>query len=82
VSTDKSEEYRQRTEQFPPFAMRITSYRISGKFHCTVDNLDPGAVIARSEGETREEAESKAVARARARLEYSLASLKMRDESA
>jgi len=47
-----------------------------------VDNVDPGAVIARSEGATREEAESKAVTRARERLEYSLASLRIRQESA
>lgn len=78
MSTMKTEEYVQRTESTPEYTYRVTTYRIGGKYHCTVDNVDPGAVIARSEGPTREEAESKAVSRARERLRLSLAAVRFR----
>ena len=74
----KTEEYVQRTESSPEYTYRVTTYRIGGKYHCTVDNVDPGAVIARSEGPTREEAESRAVSRARERLKLSLAAVRFR----
>jgi ribosomal protein S12 methylthiotransferase accessory factor YcaO len=37
-------------------------------YYCTVDNVDPGAVIARAKGATREEAEAEAIAKAKERL--------------
>ena len=44
------------------------SYRLGAIYHCTVYNLDPGAVIVRSDGTTRNEAETKALTRAKGRL--------------
>jgi hypothetical protein len=64
-------EYHERTESLPPFRIHITSYMMNGTYFCSVDNVDPGAVIVRSTGLTREEAELKAVTRAKERLEYS-----------
>jgi hypothetical protein len=64
-------EYRERTEPAPPFKMHIVSYRLGDTFYCIVDNVDPGANIARAEAPTREEAESTAIAKAKERLEYS-----------
>ena len=80
MSTDTPEGFQERTEAVPPFKIKITSYKIGEKYYSTVDNVDPGAVIARSSGATREEAELHAIGRARERLGYSLASLRSRQE--
>ena len=66
-------EYQERLESVPPFRIRITSYKIHDTFYCSVDDVDPGAVIVRSKGLTREEAELKARVRAKERLEHSRA---------
>jgi len=71
VSALTPQDYRERTESFPPFKIHIVSYRLGEKFYCTVDNVDPGANISRAEAQTREEAESKAIAKAKERLQYS-----------
>ena len=67
----RPEEYQERTQSVPPFQMHIVSYRLGDEFHCTVDNVDPGAVIARSSAPTRAQAEASAVQRATQRLEFS-----------
>ncbi len=69
----RPEDFRERKESVPPFEVHIVSYNAAGVFHCTVDNVDPGAVIARSEGATREEAETKALERAKKLLSFSAA---------
>lgn len=61
-------EYKERMESFPPFEVRVMSYRLGSTYYCTVYNFDPGAVIVRSDGTTRQEAESKALTRAKGRL--------------
>ncbi|MFZ1082418.1 MAG: hypothetical protein WAO19_10890 [Candidatus Kryptoniota bacterium] len=71
MSTLNPQGYRERTEPVPPFKIHIVSYRLGEKFYCTVDNVDPGANIARAEAQTQDEAESKAIAKAKERLEYS-----------
>ena len=68
VKTFQPEDWHERRESFPPFQVHIVSYRIDGTYFCTVDNVDPGAVIARAKGSTQEEAEEKAVFRAQQRL--------------
>lgn len=67
----RPEEYQERIQSVPPFQVHIVSYRLGDEFHCTVDNVDPGAVIARSTGPTRAHAESSALERAKRRLEFS-----------
>ncbi len=64
-------EYKERTEQFLSFRIHIVSYKIDNLYYCSVDDFDPGAIIARSNGPTREEAENKAITRAKERLESS-----------
>lgn len=71
----RPEDYQQRVEPIPPFQVRIVSYRLGEEFYCTVDNVDPGAVIARSKGVTRAEAEARALERAIPRLEFSASRL-------
>ncbi|RPI07093.1 MAG: hypothetical protein EHM64_00260 [Ignavibacteriae bacterium] len=70
MSIDHPTDYQERVESVPPFKIHITSYKIHETYHCSVDDFDPGAVIARSSGMTREEAELKAVMRAKERMEH------------
>jgi len=71
MSTMNPEDYSERKESVPPHTVHITSYRLGDTYHCTVDNVDPGAVIARSKGSSREEAEALALRSAINRLMYS-----------
>jgi hypothetical protein len=67
----RPEEYQERIQSVPPFQVHIVSYRLEDEFHCIVDNVDPGAVIARSTAPTRGQAEGSALERATRRLEFS-----------
>ncbi len=62
--SEPTNEYQERRESRPPFEIRISSYRSGDKFFCKVDNVSPGACVARGEGATREEAEAAAIAEA------------------
>ena len=59
------EDYSTKTLEVEGWQVRLTSYRLGESYHCTADNVDPGAWIARTQGATREEAEQKALDRAR-----------------
>lgn len=48
--------------------LSVRSYQIEDNFFCHVENKDPGAVISRAKGSTREEARAKALEKARYRL--------------
>ncbi len=61
----KAEEHSTRTLELGGWKVKLTSYKLGDVYHCTVDNVDPGAWIARTQGATREEAENKAIERAR-----------------
>ena len=62
------EEYQERKLEIAGWPVHLTSYRIGETFHCTADNVSPGANLARTSGATREEAENKAIERATQRL--------------
>ncbi len=57
----KAEEYQQRELEIEGWPVKLVSYRLGETYHCTLDNVSPGATIARTTGSTREEAESKAI---------------------
>ena len=61
----KAEEYTERTEDIDGWAVHSVTYKIGDRFYCTIDNVDPGARIARAEGATRDEAERLALEKAR-----------------
>jgi hypothetical protein len=61
----KAEEYREHQEVAFGWKINVVSYRLGERFYCAVDNVDPGARLARGEGESREEAESRALEKAR-----------------
>lgn len=62
--TMKPENYSERMFQLDDWQVRLTSYGLEGKYYCKVDNVEPGACIARAQGATKEEAEQGALARA------------------
>jgi hypothetical protein len=64
----KVEEHQERTLEIEGWPVHLTSYRIGETFHCTLDNVSPGANLARTSAPTREEAERVAIERATARL--------------
>ncbi|HXM41166.1 MAG TPA: hypothetical protein VN924_07930 [Bryobacteraceae bacterium] len=61
----KAEEYCERQVDVEPWHVRLTSYKLGEVYHCKADNVSPGAALARTTGATREEAEQKALDRAR-----------------
>jgi hypothetical protein len=61
----KPERYQERRVEIDGWQLNVTSYETDGTFHCSVDNVSPGAWLARTTGATREEAEQRAIARAR-----------------
>jgi hypothetical protein len=65
----KPEDYHQRREEHHGWSMNIVSYRLGDRFHCTVDDVDPGARLSRGEGATRQEAEGQAIEKAKRMLE-------------
>jgi hypothetical protein len=64
------EEYSERLVDVEPWQVRLTSYRLGNVYHSKADNVSPGAALARTTGATREEAEQKALDRARQLLAH------------
>jgi len=64
----KPENYSERLLEAHGWPLRLISYRLGETFYCKADNVSPGALIARTTGATREEAEAKAIETAGERL--------------
>lgn len=64
----KADDFRTDRREISGWPVNVTSYRIGGIYYCRVDNLDPGATISRTEGETFEEAFEGAMTKAESRL--------------
>jgi hypothetical protein len=60
----RAEEYSRRQAEVDGWAINIETYRAGDLYHCTISNLNPGARIARADGATREEAETRALEKA------------------
>ena len=60
----KAEEHQTRNMEIEGWMVRLTSYKLGDEYHCTADNVEPGAWLARTKGATREEAENAAIAKA------------------
>jgi len=61
----QAEEYSERVVEVAPWQVKLTSYKLGDVYHAKADNVSPGAALARTTGATREEAEQKALDRAR-----------------
>jgi hypothetical protein len=64
----RAEDYQRRRQELAGWPVGIVSYRLNDRFICEIDNVSPGARVARAEGATREEAERAAIATAERRL--------------
>ena len=67
-TTLRPEEYQRRPEELAGWEVNIVSYRLGDRYCCEVDNVSPGARLARGEGATREDAEAQALHKAREML--------------
>lgn len=61
----KVEHFAERKIEIDGWPVNLTSYQIGETYHCRADNVSPGAGLARTTGSSREEAEEKAIARAK-----------------
>lgn len=61
----KPEDYNERQVEVDGWQVNLTSYKLGDVYHCKADNVSPGAWLARTSGGSREEAEQKALERAR-----------------
>ena len=68
MSTIQPQEHRVTEQEIAGWPARVTSYRLGSTWYCSIDNVDPGATIARSEGDSREAAEAEALDKAERRL--------------
>ncbi len=57
--------YTERLVQVDGWEVNLTTYQLGGKWHTKADNVSPGAALARVVADSREEAEERALARAR-----------------
>ena len=64
----RAEDYQRRRQELAGWPVGIVTYKLGERFICEVDNVSPGARVARAEGATREEAERAAMATAERRL--------------
>jgi len=64
----KAEEHKREEVVLGGWPAGITTYRIENTWICKIDNVSPGATVARARGVTREEAVEAAVAAATRRL--------------
>ena len=60
----KPEDHTRRQETLESWAVTIETYKLGDVYHCTIANVDPGARVARADGATKEEAESRAIEKA------------------
>ena len=65
----KPQEYSERKTQLAGWPVTIVTYKLDATYHTTIDNQDPGAWVVKTQGSTKQEAESKALKEAEALLE-------------
>ena len=61
----KSEQFKEHQIEIEGWPVRLTSYRVGGKYVCQADNVSPGACLARFSAATLEEAETQAISKAK-----------------
>lgn len=73
MKTFRAEELTHEERTLQSFPIHVLTYRLLDRYHCKVDNVSPGALIARASGATREEALALALGAADRRLAASKA---------
>jgi hypothetical protein len=65
----KAENYQKEKREVEGKMINITTYKIGERYFCHIDNVSPGATIARTEGATLEEARELALQKVTVRLQ-------------
>jgi len=65
MSTLNANEFQERQIELAGWPVKLTSYRVGGKYICQADNVSPAACLARFSAITLAEAESQAISKAR-----------------
>jgi hypothetical protein len=61
----KPEHFSERKVEVDGWEVNLTTYQFGEKWHTKADNVSPGAALARVVADTREDAEARALARAK-----------------
>lgn len=61
----KAQHYAERRVEVDGWQVNLSTYELDGKWHCKADNVSPGAGLARVVADSKEDAENKALARAK-----------------
>ena len=59
------EQYGTRQVTLDGWSISIETYRLGDVYHCSISSVDPGARMARADGPTCEEAEARALEKAK-----------------
>jgi hypothetical protein len=59
-----AEGYTRREQELSGWSILLETYRLGDQYFCTISSVDPGARVARAEGQTREDAERIALEKA------------------
>ena len=60
----KPENYSRRQQELAGWAVTIETYKLGDVYYCSIANVDPGARFARADGDTKQEAEDRAMQKA------------------
>lgn len=60
----KVEEYSSRYEEVGRWRINVVSYKLGDRYVCWVNNVEPGANLCKAEGETKNQAEERAIEKA------------------
>jgi hypothetical protein len=64
----KPQDYSETMIELAGWSVRLTTYKLGGRYISKADNVSPGANFAKAEGSTKEEAESRVMEIAQRRL--------------
>jgi thiosulfate/3-mercaptopyruvate sulfurtransferase len=67
-ATLKPEEYRRRKDEYEGWPIHVVSYKLGNEYVCEVDNVSPGARLARVQAATRDDAERRALEKVHKKL--------------
>jgi hypothetical protein len=65
MESQHARNFQERQIEIDGWPVKLTSYRVRDKYICQADNVSPGACLARFVAMTAEEAEDKALSKAR-----------------
>ncbi|HZU28285.1 MAG TPA: hypothetical protein VFA04_22340 [Bryobacteraceae bacterium] len=61
----KAEDYSEHKVELDGWEVNLTTWRLGDTWHCRADNVSPGATLARMQGDSKLDVESRATERAR-----------------